>query len=401
MLLRAHSHSYGLRLRNTTSFYLILPTVPGLRYNTSMQTFKIEKTETQCVVTWRNFPLLFVLITFLAFPVFFGVFLLPEQRFADFAVMCGVSLLFSTPFFVIFLCLWFWKGRLVLDETGLESLSTFFAIESKKRVRLDELRLFKKEISRGSKGSTSSKLRAVCQGSNVDFITLGASQKEINDLCEQLNALLNRLKTAGVPAKWEESFTFGFDTPPQHLELPTKSRWHYQTDFDGIGFQKRGEEDAMGDVVGAFFFAMVAGGFALLIRGESIILIPIVLIGLYFCILGLHYILELFRVTTWTFADGEVRFRTARLGLARRTTHDLTGWNSLVVRVSETEIDHAKELELDCDAEKIRDYYAGESVWQLAFLDAAGERIIAIENLSKSESLWMADVLLREQRAVR
>jgi hypothetical protein len=69
--------------------------------------------------------------------------------------------------------------------------------------------------------------------------------------------------------------------------------------------------------------------------------------------------------------------------------------------VHETEYENYYTKHVDRKPDEILAYYDGESVWQLAFFNTAGETIMAIEKLSKPEAQWMADVLLREQRAVR
>ena len=120
-----------------------------------------------------------------------------------------------------------------------------------------------------------------------------------------------------------------------------------------------------------------------------------------FLALSLYKLIEFFfRKTSWTFARGEARFRTVLLLRARTAHHELTGWSSLAAQVIEAERNYAQELELDCDPKKVRNYYNGESLWQLVFLNAVGEQLVAIDKLSKPEALWMADVLIREQRAI-
>jgi hypothetical protein len=112
---------------------------------------------------------------------------------------------------------------------------------------------------------------------------------ELDELCVRLNVCLKALQAGRqIPDDTTEAeemetlfpkplpIAFEFDSPPQHLEPPSKTRWKYQTGFDGFGFQKWDN-------------------------------IP-----------------ELFRITTWMFAHGEARFRTSRLGWVRNAAHDLT-----------------------------------------------------------------------------
>ena len=343
--------------------------------NTSMQTFKIEKTETQCVVTWQFYThAVFVLLPFLAcltFPcvvVIYHVFTkqVPVQQFWN-----GLTILlfFGTFWFVFFVFvanIFFGKTRLVLDKTGLETLWTCLFFKRKKRIALTELRRFEKVIRKGKNGNRWYLLRVI-GNKKFHFMTPSKSNEyELDELCVRLNVCLKALQACRqIPDDTTEAeemetlfpkpppIVFEFDSPPQYLDPPTKTRWQYQTDFDGFGFQKWDN------------------------------------------------ILELFRITTWMFALGEAKFRTGRLGWVRNAAHDLTDWHSLVVRVPETEYENYYTKHVDRKPDEILTYYDGESVWQLAFLNAASERIMAIEKLSKLEALWMADVLLREQRAVR
>jgi len=378
-----------------------------------MQTFNIDKTDSKCIVTYCHFSYI-ALAMFIA-SLLFPLGCLGGAIFHDWQLwlMFFASLFPTGIFFAVFMGLWCWKGRLVLDETGLELLRTCFSIEDKKRFSLAEIRLFKLETYHGSKGKQSYRLRVVGQRNNTDFQVPG-SASAIDDLCDKLNAFLRKLKTVDIPEEHRgipEPIAFGLDSPPQHLEPPSKSRWHCQTNFEGFVFQKRGE-DTMGDVIGGLVFSGFPLGIAIIIafvnREELMVLGSIhiilsffVLPGLFYGAMALNHVLELFRVTTWTFVLGEARFRTIRFVWAHAATYELGDWNSLVVRVPEAQRDNAKELELNCDPEKIRDYYDDEARWKVAFLSANGESLLAIEKLSKPEALWMADVVLREQRAIR
>jgi hypothetical protein len=247
-------------------------------------------------------------------------------------------------------------------------------------------------------------------------------EDELDTLCAQLNIFLGTLKAeaAGVPAKWEvpEPIAFRLDSLPQHIvEPPTNSRWHYQTEFNGVGFQKQGE-DTIGDIIGSLFWAVFVNGivgvfvleiFSVLNPERKLVetwwygmlaMSPFIAYGLFRIGVAWYYFLELFRVTTWTFAYGEADFCSVRFGSRRTAQHHLTGWTSLIVRLPEDE-QVTPELIAEGNPDAIRDFYDACDRWQLAFLNAAGEQLLAIEKLSKPEALWMADVVLREQRAVR
>jgi hypothetical protein len=326
-----------------------------------MGSFNIEKTDSQCVVTWQY-------------------------------LVGG-------------------KTRLVLNENGLESLSAGCFSDVKHRVSLADIRLFRQETRSHGKARTQRFLQAVCQGKNknIDYYASSAKGKEIDAVCEQLNAFLVKLKTEGVSTKWEgisEPIALEINSSPQHLEPPPKSRWHYQSDYEGFGFRKRGG-DNVEDFFGPLGCAVFIGGFVAIIgflRGEwdSVFLILVGLVILYHVVLALIGLIELlFRRTSWTFAFGEARFCSVLFVLARTANYELTDWKSLVVHIPEAERNHTKELELDCNAETVRDYYSDSALWQLAFLNTAGEQLMAIEKLRKPEALWMADVVLREQRTIR
>jgi hypothetical protein len=131
------------------------------------------------------------------------------------------------------------------------------------------------------------------------------------------------------------------------------------------------------------------------------LLAPWILIGLVTIGVVLYYFVHGFRVTSWIFADGEAEFRTALFGWVRTANYNLTDWTSLMVRLPENEQDEPELPELIAKGNPEGKFYDGCNLWQVAFLNAAGEQLLAIENLSKPEALWMADVILREQRTIR
>jgi len=98
--------------------------------------------------------------------------------------------------------------------------------------------------------------------------------------------------------------------------------------------------------------------------------------------------------------SAKAEFCSTRFGSLRTEHYNLIDWHSLVVRLPADE-KIKPELIADGNPDAIREFYNGCERWQLAFLNAAGEPLLAIENLSKPEALWMADVVLREQRTIR
>ncbi|MCL2623387.1 MAG: hypothetical protein FWD31_06945 [Planctomycetaceae bacterium] len=299
------------------------------------------------------------------------------------------------------------KGHLVLNEDGLESLWAGLLGNQENRVSLAEVRLFEKAVRHKRKGRDSYYLRAVCQGKNIE-LSSPTGGSELDDLCASLNAFLVKLKTAAWPTPWDgipEPIVLEIDSAPQRLEPPPKCRWRYQPEFDGFSFRKRGG-DSKEEILVYCFIALVCGilgGVFAFLDDKMAFVAPIcALLVLIFLVLAFYKLIEFFfRKTSWTFARGEARFRTVLFLRARTANHELTGWSSLAAQIIEAERNYAQELKLDCDPKKVRNYYDGESRWQLVFLNAAREQLAVIEKLSKPEALWMADVMLREQRAIR
>jgi hypothetical protein len=417
-------------------------------YNGVMRNFTIEKTDSQCIVTWYFYSLvvvvLFILLAGLTVgSVFFTHVMFVQQQFQAIPFV----LAFWGFWFLIFVATdhyLFGKTMFVLNEEGLNTKYTCLMFKSEKRFALAGIRFFVTEIRRHTsrRGNVSySYLLQVVQATHEDDNAMksfrlhtsknksfslppNVGENEVNDLCNQLNVCLKALKT-GQPITDEsveavehfkpEAIVFGFDSPPQHLE-PPKSRWHYQTDYNGIGFQKRGE-DTMPDAIMFFIGAMVLFGIAAMFfpsidknagggwLGAILSISGFVLVGLVTAFKALNKCLESRRVTTWMFDRSTAEFRIVRFGSARSKTYDLYGWKSLVVQITEAEYEkhHTVELELklDCDSDKLSAYYNDTAIWQLAFHDSAGETLMSIEKLRKPEALWMADVVLCEQRAIR
>ena len=332
--------------------------------------------------------------------------------------------LFTLPFLAISFILFavianmlFGKTRLVLDENGFESLWTCLSIKREKHFELDNIQRFETKVHRRSKGGPTYSLQVVLQGNSTNF-TAPADEKELNSLCKQLNAFLNVLKTgeeAGVPAKWEVPvpMVFAFNSSPQHIEPPQKCRWSYQADFNGFGFRFRDDGKLMEllvTIIAAVFWNGLVSVFVLILLGILdpaqqpkggawwflfFFLIPFVLSGLFICGVAFNTFLELFRRTTWRFAFGEAVFRTTRIR-SRIKHYDLTSWNSLAIRL--VRVKKSEEPENESELET---FYEEGDHWQLAFLDKSDADLAVIEKLRKPEAMWLADVILRERRAIR
>jgi len=191
-----------------------------------MQTFKIEKNDTQCVVTWRHFDLTVILL----FIIFAGLTVIA----AFFVYGVFVRHAFGAiPIALLFWGLWLFllalifdnlygETTFVLDENGLDIIYTCLLFQNEKRIALDEIVCFEKEMSYHHKDRRKRRptylLRVACREDNIrksfrlhtrksksfglpskeKFLSLPTFGKEleeeIDDLCEQLNAFLETLK---------------------------------------------------------------------------------------------------------------------------------------------------------------------------------------------------------------
>ena len=385
-----------------------------------MQTFKIEQTDSQCVVTWRNFNVGAVYILFFFLSCWTGLCLLSvtavfvEDILLIFFALpcCGLWIVI----FAKFVSELFGKRKLVLDETGVKSTYNCLFIKDEKWIDLDDICRFKVL----GKVKWLSQIRVVCRENDIDY-SVTSSTKELGNACRLLNVFLKKLRgtpTTEVSAKWDA--VFDLHSSHQFIDPPPKSRWSYKMDFNGFGFRFHGLGRIMAIITLFRLFSMTVvyngvvwiGMLQMLgvldppLKGELpkggswwIILffgmIPFVFFGFGLVILTMNMFIDLFRTTTWTFSYNTATFRTARLGLGRTEIVELTGWKSLVVRVPD---EGESETEIDDD---LRQTYEDGEFWQLAFLNAAGESLMSIDDLRKSEALWMADVVLRERRTIQ
>ena len=162
-----------------------------------MQTFKIEKTDIQCVVTWRYFTICGLLFMF----VWLAIWTVCCVAMIEIVSEHDIGILLIALFFWFFWMLavatlinmLFGKTRLVLDETGLASLWTCLFFKRKKRIDLTDINRFE-GIDEG--GDCWYRFRVVCREKNAVYSCVPSisSEKEIENLCNQLNALLETLK---------------------------------------------------------------------------------------------------------------------------------------------------------------------------------------------------------------
>jgi len=401
-----------------------------------MQTFKIKKTGSQCTVTWRhlNYIAVFLLVFFTGWTVgcatlVYAVFIKQEL----------FVFLFALPFLAFWFGLFTWvahilfgKTRFVLDEDGLETVYTCLFFRRGKHFDLADIRRFETKVFESNKGRRTYSLRVVLQGSDTSY-SIPADENELNRLCKQLNDFLNLL--AGTPetaeyrlntevlAKHElpEPTEFTLDSPLRHLAPPPNSRWQYQTDFNGFEFrfQDKGKFATLfRDGFGAICWNGIISPFWLLLFGVLLpeqqpqgrdwwfvftVLLILSLVGLILIGVALNTFLELFRRMSCRFVYGGAIASTARFGPTQIAQYTLIGWRSLVVRCVPGGwfvIGPKRKAGEPEEAYNWRFHEEGKR-WQLVFLDADGEELLGIEKLYKSEALWMADVVLREQRVIR
>ena len=172
-----------------------------------MRVFKIEKTDTQYIVTWRNFSVVsfnFIMVlmagTLPCLAAIVGA-LAGDLR----AVLCLLVVLVCGKFVLGYIAKnYFGATTLVLDENGLESTWTWLSFKREKRIALDEIRRFDKQGRSGKATRWHRWLYVICNGKNVGFNTTAGfnakSAGELDVLCNQLNDFLDELTSIEEPA---------------------------------------------------------------------------------------------------------------------------------------------------------------------------------------------------------
>ena len=167
-----------------------------------MQTFKIEKNDTQCVVTLHFFSRVALFVMLFFFVIWTS---------GCVAMVCAAYvhqelgwLLLALPFwlfwfagFAMFVNMLFGKMRLVLDAAGLESSWTCLFFQRGKWIDLIEICEFKHIVHvDANRRASSVQIRVICRERNVNYYCFPSGVQEIDDLCTQLNAFLETLKAA-------------------------------------------------------------------------------------------------------------------------------------------------------------------------------------------------------------
>jgi len=170
-----------------------------------MRTFNIEKTETQCVVTWRIFSFF---ISMCMCPIFIAatlmvlvctnimVDLIFVQREYVVILSALIILAFWLFIFAMTVHLLFGETMFVLNADGLRTKYTCLIFQLEKLFALADICRFEHGIRRNQKGIYS--LRVVCLESksckNYSLPPHAVLEAEADDLCDQLNAFLETLK---------------------------------------------------------------------------------------------------------------------------------------------------------------------------------------------------------------
>jgi len=148
-----------------------------------MRTFKIEKTDSQCVVTWRHYNS----------DTFFGFIFLAVLAF-------GIAWLAQLPLWGLVILLlalavhiWSGKTKIVLGTGGFHSTYTNLIRKHVQRFDLADIRQFEKQMV--SFRTDTYFLRVDWQGGKANFhLPTKTLPEELDKLCEQLNAFLETLK---------------------------------------------------------------------------------------------------------------------------------------------------------------------------------------------------------------
>ena len=170
-----------------------------------MPTFHIEKTETQCRVTWW-----FLCGGAIFMRVWLALWTVAcvAQTWESFIKSDIAMFFFLLPFWVVWCVVLiltarmpFGKTKFVLSKDGLEVRWTRFLIKRKKQYDITDICQFNKKKHRAFwshagfplYGEIYYSLQIVCRGGNTRFI-VQSNEEELKKLCKQLNAFLRKLK---------------------------------------------------------------------------------------------------------------------------------------------------------------------------------------------------------------
>jgi len=168
-----------------------------------MQTFKIEQTETQFVVTWRHFSKYAFRVWLVGLTSWLVIFI--SLVLVTFGENASFIFLLTSPIWLMLLLAFPWfvhvlygKTRLVLDSGGLETIYTCLCLERKKRIDLAAIHRFEKPALPNSVDMWLCVLRLIGIKKNVNITFPSELAQELDALCNQLNAFLAILKEPNV-----------------------------------------------------------------------------------------------------------------------------------------------------------------------------------------------------------
>jgi len=171
-----------------------------------MQTFKIEQTDTQCIVTWRHNPHVVVIVLWIIILAYVSP-ILPVFAHQIFVQHAFFIILIAIPFGIIWLLLLmtiahglFGKTQFVLNRDGLDATYTCLTIRSYKWFSLIDICCFEKVIH--GRGCDYLRVVGLDDIASMSFrlpfarnLSDKMARKELDDLCNHLNAFLEMLKT--------------------------------------------------------------------------------------------------------------------------------------------------------------------------------------------------------------
>ena len=181
-----------------------------------MQTFQIEETDLSYIVSWRHFSaaIIFyaVVVAVLSPLCFLGTANLFNKMNEGALFLLAFLWFIWFSYFGGLLNALFGKTRFVLDSSGLEATWMCLIIKQRKRIAINNLLCFKRadyprnQGKRARKqGNWATRIRVMCDNNNhfdyvipISIMSISA-QKEFDDICIQLNAFAENIKSEGEP----------------------------------------------------------------------------------------------------------------------------------------------------------------------------------------------------------
>ena len=175
------------------------------------RTFQVEESDSSYIVTWRHFS------ATILFAIFALVILSPVCFLGMF-----VGKIEATTLFILIFVWWLWfrifgsllnalfgKTRFVLDSEGLTATWTCLLFKQNIRIDINDIDYFKREDyprrwkHERKQRNWVTRIRVVCNKGYFDYvvpisIVNVSAQKELDDICVQLNAFIEHFKPQPV-----------------------------------------------------------------------------------------------------------------------------------------------------------------------------------------------------------